>query len=145
MFSGNIRSCATLGIDINFKSAAIIKPILKSYNPIYQDMQKINILCMTEEEIFAEKVRAIMTRQKARDLFDLNFLINKGIFAKKDLIEQKLAYYGLSFDVDKLIIKIKSYEKYWGTELGGLISDLPIFISVQDNVIHLLRNKYGLR
>ena len=50
------------------------------------------------EEAGAEKVRAILTRDKARDLFDLHYLIKrKKIRYREDLISGKMLYYQKGF------------------------------------------------
>lgn len=48
---------------------------------------------LSAEELLAEKVRALMTRRKGRDLYDLWFLLSKGVPLRSDLIAAKLAYY----------------------------------------------------
>ncbi len=47
-------------------------------------------------EILAEKIRAVMTRRKGRDLYDLWFLLSKGTAVQYDLVREKLAYYDLA-------------------------------------------------
>lgn len=44
-------------------------------------------------EILAEKVRALMTRRKGRDLFDLWFLLSKGVSLQWPLIRAKMGFY----------------------------------------------------
>lgn len=50
---------------------------------------------LSKEEIFAEKIRAMLTRKKGRDLYDLWFLISQGAQVKEKLIKEKLRYYQL--------------------------------------------------
>ena len=67
------RSVCSLKIEISKREEIILKPKLKTITPTYPDLQPYTMLIMDEEEILAEKVRAIMTRNKPRDIFDLNF------------------------------------------------------------------------
>lgn len=61
---------------------------------------------LSGDEIVAEKVRAIMTREKGRDIYDLWFLLNKNILIDNNLVEEKLKYYDISkFEKEKLIEK----------------------------------------
>ncbi len=48
---------------------------------------------LSAEELLAEKIRALMTRQKGRDLYDLWYLLSKGAPIRSDLVAAKLAYY----------------------------------------------------
>lgn len=50
---------------------------------------------LSQEEILAEKIRAAMTRRKGRDLYDLWYLLAKGVSISSDLVRRKLAYYDL--------------------------------------------------
>lgn len=62
------------------------------------------------EEILAEKTRAILTRSKGRDLFDLWFLLAKKCKINKDFIRRKMAYYPkVDFDWEKVVEKIRKY------------------------------------
>jgi len=54
------------------------------------------------EEILAEKARAILTRQRGRDIFDCWFLISKGVRINKKFIKKKMSYYKQKFTIDKL-------------------------------------------
>lgn len=48
---------------------------------------------LSQEEMFAEKIRAIATRKKGRDLYDLWYLSTRGIKLNTELVQQKLSYY----------------------------------------------------
>src|SRR3989338_8837477 len=93
LYAGKPTTYANLGIDISMKSQVSLEPEFLSYRSIYPEITAVSSLCMKKEEIFAEKIRALMTRKRARDLFDLHFLIELKTPASKELIEQKLDYY----------------------------------------------------
>ena len=42
---------------------------------------------LSKEEIFAEKIRALISRKQGRDLYDLWFLLNKGVDIKTELVK----------------------------------------------------------
>jgi predicted nucleotidyltransferase component of viral defense system len=52
------------------------------------------------EEILAEKVRAILTRNQGRDIFDCWFLLSKGIKINTKFIKKKMSYYKKKFNID---------------------------------------------
>jgi len=67
---------------------------------------------LSAEEILAEKIRAILTRDKGRDIYDLWFLLSKNTKIDKEMINEKLKYYDSApFEPKKLISKIKSFNK----------------------------------
>lgn len=51
---------------------------------------------LSREEMLAEKIRAIMTRRKGRDLYDLWYLLSKGSKIRQDMLRKKLAYYEIT-------------------------------------------------
>ncbi len=66
---------------------------------------------LAQEEILAEKFRAIMTRRKGRDLYDVWYLLSKGASVRSDLIHKKLAYYKLAVTDDDILKRIASFPK----------------------------------
>ncbi len=134
LFTGKTQSYANLGIDINMKSQVYVEPEILSYTPIYQEIPTIHALCMRKEEIFAEKVRAIMTRDKARDVYDLWFLVQKGIKADADLIEKKLEYYKMHFQQEAFTNAIRQKNKIWHNELKPLLRTVPSFTAVRQAI-----------
>lgn len=70
------------------------------------------VVHLSMEEILAEKIRALFTRGKSRDLFDLWFLLTKKITLDQKLIEKKFKIYPrLKFSLEKLKKIILSYEE----------------------------------
>jgi hypothetical protein len=116
-------------IDISKREKIIKKPLQFSLNfPAYDiPMQTIN--CMDLDEIACEKSRAILSRNKSRDIYDLHFLIkNKNAKFSPDLVNQKLAYYGLEFSKKRFIEKIINSKKNYYSELSQLIFEkMPDF------------------
>jgi len=142
LYSGRPVSYAKIGVDINLKSKVILETETLSYNPIYQEIPAVNVLCMKPEEIFAEKVRALITRKRARDLFDLNFLIENKNCAAKEIIEEKMKYYDLGFNVKTLISGINALKNQWEKELKGFVLNLPTFDAVRDRVVKQINKLY---
>ena len=63
------------------------------------------------EELAAEKVRAILTRAKGRDVFDLYFILSKKTFLDWRLVNKKMVLYKRKADLNqlkKIIEKISS-------------------------------------
>jgi len=81
------------------------------------------------EEILAEKIRALLTRGKGRDIFDTWLLLAKGIKINIPLIKKKLKQVNKKFSEEKLIKKIKTFP------LRKLKLDLNKFLPLQQRKI----------
>lgn len=57
----------------------------------------------------AEKIRAFLTRAKGRDLYDLWFLLEKGVKIDPLLVDKKLEQVGKKFNQEVLLRKIKTF------------------------------------
>lgn len=61
------------------------------------------------EELMAEKIRAVLTRNKGRDIFDLYFLLSKKILIDWKLVNKKMSLYKKTADPNKLIKAINDF------------------------------------
>lgn len=68
------------------------------------------IIYMEKEEILAEKCRAIMSRHKGRDIYDLWYLLMRKTPINFELIQKKLDYYHETFDLKELIKNINAWK-----------------------------------
>jgi predicted nucleotidyltransferase component of viral defense system len=67
---------------------------------------------LSQEEILAEKIRAVMTRKKGRDLYDLWYLLSKGAQLNQEMLKKKLAFYEISKITNADILKrVASFPK----------------------------------
>lgn len=130
LYQGTERTLTVLWIEINMKEKIVSEPELKEIFPIYPDLQPYLIKVMKPEEMLAEKVRAIFTRAKARDVFDLRFLLMKGIALQERIIMQKLEPYHWTYSRTGLLGHLKKVEKIWQKELGQLVTTIPNYQEV---------------
>ncbi len=84
---------------------------------------------MSLDEVAAEKVRAIVTRDKPRDVYDLAFLVQqKKIPFNERFINQKMRYYQEKFDEKRLMKKLEEKRKDWKKEMNNItLTKLPPF------------------
>lgn len=140
LFDGNPKSANVISINISQREKPIYTPKEERIYPKYRDIPAFNINCMAIEEMLAEKIRALLTRDKARDLYDLWFLLGKGIKADMGDINRKLKISVERFDMRKLLEKIEGKRKSWEMDLKGLIKgNLPEFSIVKKEVIEKLK------
>lgn len=142
LFTQEIERCF-VDIEISTREEVAQKTV-KELRPVYPDVPPFTILLMGEEEIVAEKIRAIMARSKARDVYDLYFLLQKNVAASLPLIEKKLAYYKKKFTLQEFIKKLNEKESFWEAELKSLVLGvLPPFAEVKKLILAKMRQQSG--
>jgi len=84
---------------------------------------------MDLEEVLAEKVRAIQSREKGRDIYDLWYLLNRGVKFDWELVQKKMDYYGEKITQDLL----KSLISGWDQK--KLDQDVRRFLPLKDRPV----------
>jgi len=97
----------------------------KEIDQPYRDVLPYVIKVMDKDEIAAEKVRAILTRYKVRDVYDLYKLIESGAGLDREMIDKKLEYYEMELEKSGFIQRIKELSKRWDTDLRSLMDIVP--------------------
>jgi predicted nucleotidyltransferase component of viral defense system len=141
LYNGIKHSTCKLILDISYRENVLKTPNIKKIISEYE-IPSFDVYVMTTEEIFSEKIRAIMTREKARDVYDLYFLIARKTEINKELINQKLKYYNETFSLNKFIEKLENKEKIWETELPQLIQNVPNFKEVKKEIISSVKKSF---
>lgn len=126
LYTGDELSLSFIRIEINRKAGAE-NPIIKRYTPNFPDIPAFEILTLTEEEILAEKIRGLTTRNRPRDLYDAYHLLDKGVKIDRNLVEKKLDYYDLDFDPESLLEEARKTRKNWEDLENLIYSRLPEF------------------
>jgi len=138
LFTKEIERCF-VRVEISKREEVIKEVEVKELKPIYADISPFLVTVMNAEEILAEKIRALFHRAKARDLYDVWFLLQKGVKIDVELVNKKLSYYKMKFDKEKFIEKVSSLEKSWISELQPvIIGNLPDFHAVKRFLIEQL-------
>jgi len=113
-------SKVVLRLQISRREKVLLKPESKLITPIYSDLLPYPILAMRLEEVVAEKVRAIMTRDEPRDVYDLYLLVKKGTIIHDYLVRKKLEGYA-EFSLEMFDKQISKKEEAWNKELKNLL------------------------
>lgn len=122
--------------NISLKERVLLQPKLFSYLSLYQEVKPFDLFVMDEREILAEKARAIYLRDKARDVYDFWYLLNKkNIAFDLDLVNKKLSHHDLKFNKYKFMANIDEKKVSWEKDLSALISGvLPKFNNVKKEI-----------
>lgn len=142
---GILTTYNTLRVDINNRNR-ILKPFdVKTIVPDYIDINPFSVRSLNIEEIVAEKIHSIFMRKKARDLFDLFFLLRMSDF-NLGLVNQKLKIFGMAFEMKEFTKRIEGLKELWESELRPFIlTDLFLFDTAKDFVLEKVRNEKDRR
>jgi len=136
LYKGSRETQCFIPLNISLREQISIEPKKVSLNPLYNEIPNFEIFAMHEKEILAEKVRAIFTRLKPRDIYDLLFLLRKNTFFDLKLVNEKLSVYNLKFDYKKFEERINSMNVLWQTDLKNLIyENLEEFASIKKEIL----------
>jgi len=136
LFNGNSNSTNTLKLDFN-KQKTINKEA-KVIQKVFSDVPQFVINVVSEKEILAEKIRALINTSEPKHLYDLWILFNKGVEIDKGLIKQKLKQEKTEYKNLKYPSK-KEYE----IVLKNLVDFLPKYEQVIKEVSVKLKGVFG--
>ncbi|MEW5955535.1 MAG: nucleotidyl transferase AbiEii/AbiGii toxin family protein [Candidatus Micrarchaeota archaeon] len=145
LYDGTERSTQTIVVEVSLREALLKKAAAKRIVPLYPDLRPYVALCMDLQEVLAEKVRAIMTRDRPRDVYDAWFLLKKGTPFNASEADKKLAYYGKRFELAEFNKAVQRKEKIWLPELKALIRNPPRFEEVYQEILPYFENKSASR
>ena len=112
-------------IDLSLRESVQLKPSNLKVLHDYDELPAFSIPSMTKEEIMAEKVRAIIYSGAPRHLYDLNYLLGKGILLEPKLVQTKISLYGDEFSLEKFNESVLGMEKEWVKDLKPLLPQNP--------------------
>ncbi len=139
LYIGIRQSLCKFIIDFSLRENIVLRPEIKTIGRFLEEIPSFDVLVMQEKEILAEKVRAILTRVKARDVYDLWFLLNKGIKFDSNLVNEKISYYNLKWNSKEFEKNLKLKKTGWNTELKPLLSHVPDFDGVRTEILERIK------
>lgn len=141
LYDGSKESLVFIPVNISLREKvqhAAFEMLFSSY----REIPSFEIYVMSEQEIAAEKVRAILSRDKARDVYDLWFLLKKGVKLNKSLVEKKLKLMGVPWNAKSLSNAIAAKEKVWEMDLQKLVmGNIPSFRKVQEELAAFVKTE----
>lgn len=134
LYDGHDRSKGKVRVDTSLRREEVATE-RRLVSSEYDDVVPFLLTALTVEHLFAEKVRALLIRGQARDLYDLWFLIEQGLSVDVDLINAKLALYDVAFEVERFQQQVEALEGGWQRDLRPLLAQVPEFALVQERVL----------
>jgi predicted nucleotidyltransferase component of viral defense system len=139
LYNGQKNSMCKILLDINLVEKTIKKPEIKKIGLNIEEIPLFEVVVMNENEILTEKIRAIMTRNKARDLYDTYYLILKKATTSIKEIQEKLDRLEKKFNKKEFYDKINEKEKIWDTELKRIVKTYPKFQEVNKTITKFIK------
>lgn len=102
-----------LGVRLDFSFRELpLEPEISAVTPMDYPISPFPLVRhLSRKEILAEKIRAILTRSRPRDLFDLWFLLKHKTELRWDFVVEKMKYYpDVPFSQQILLEKVKGFE-----------------------------------
>ena len=120
---GMLNKYQHLKIEVDKNASVLRRTNVFRRNPVYADLKPYVAVVMSEKEILSEKVVALLFRHnlKARDLYDIYFLMHSGTTIEVNMIDKKMAEYGHTFTKDRLFSRLDDLGSIWNKELRRLL------------------------
>lgn len=131
-------------VDISRSEILAFEPIKQKVFLGYTDQEGHELLCYPLEEILVEKMRSMMQRMQARDLYDIWYLLEiHGMDIDFYVSEFRSKCVGKGINPGDFHIKLEQripqYKGRWQSSMAEQIQDLPNFDEVEREVIRHLK------
>jgi len=127
---GGQRSNKKAKVDISRSEKMEFEPVNKEAFKVYSDIEGYQLLCYPLEEVLIEKMRSVIQRMQARDLYDIWYLLEEhglNISFYLNEFKNKCTTKGLgsSTFLAKLSERIPQYKGRWQVSMNDQIKELP--------------------
>lgn len=135
-------------VDISRNEQLVFQPIMNDVFIDYSDLNNHELLCYTLEEVLVEKMRSVMQRMQARDLYDIWYLLlkhemNAEFYMREFETKCKSKNINYSDFPKKLDNRLSQYKGRWKSSMSEQIKNLPDFEKVEREVQrHLKKLKF---
>lgn len=134
LYTGSRESVCRIELDISSREMVLINPERKKIGRFLPEIPSYTVIVMAKEEILSEKVRSILIRDLARDVYDLKFLLDLDTIVNTKLVEKKVEYYKLKFDLNSFYRAIERKRSIWDKELKPIVKEIPSFKNVFEKI-----------
>ncbi len=134
LYQGTNQTLARVQMDVMGASDVVLDPEWRVMFPLYPDIPSFRLRTLALPEIFSEKVRSMLVRAKARDAYDVWFLLGKGLEPDLALIEGKLELNELTFGEELLEESLAKCRERWINELHPMVPGAVAFDQVEKDI-----------
>ena len=122
-------------VDVNAKSSIKLPTEEHDVPHFYDSIPEFKANTLALEEIVAEKIRALITRNQPRDYFDTYLLLKQGNTINKELLGTKLSEAGQEFNTERIFKNAKKIFSNWDSEISQL-TNRPISYETVIKYLH---------
>ena len=119
-----------LTLDVNRKASVFLQPQKQKIPHFYESIPQFEIVAINLEELIAEKIRALVTRNQPRDYFDAYMILENGYKIDLKLVRKKLADVKQKFEVKRIFKNAQKICSKWDTEISQLTNKPVEFVTV---------------
>lgn len=134
LYDGSDRSLGSVELEVSTRGDVVRAPEWRRLFFPYPESRAVTARCLPIEEALAEKLRALSTRSRGRDLYDCWFLLGQGIEVVPALFDRKMAAVG---ETPTVTISITARE--WTRDLSVLVEHPPDYEAVKRTVVTALQ------
>lgn len=134
-YDGTPRSRGSIDLEVSTRDDIFHDPEWQRLFFPYPETRTVTARCLTIDEAFAEKLRALATRSRGRNLYDTWFLLQQDVSVDSSLFAQKMAVID---EPSEITISIS--EREWDRDLTVLLTHPPDYTTVLDTVTEALRD-----
>ncbi len=135
LYKGNERTLCSITLELSLREGAQTLPQVRTIAHQMDVIPAFDVYVMDEREIMAEKTHAVLARHSARDLYDLRFLIEKGVKVQREDIEKKLAARGMEYDFRQFEKRCRELKTIWPSELKALVRNVQAYDEALQEVL----------
>jgi uncharacterized protein len=142
---GGLGANKKVKVDISRSELLVFEPLMQDVFLGFTDLEDHQLLCYSLEEVLLEKMRSVMQRMQARDLYDIWYLL--------EIHEMDVSFYLVEFRTkcenkgidpsdfhNKLEQRLPQYKGRWKSSMADQIQNLPDFDQVVREVVRHLKN-----
>jgi len=135
LYDGSDKSIGNIELEISKRDDIFLEPKWERLFFDYPETRAVTVLGIQKEEILCEKLRALSTRNKGRDLYDVWFLFKQDVDINKELFEKKMKVVDQPLEVN---INISKSE--WNEDLAVILERSPRYEDVKKDVLRKLKD-----
>jgi len=120
LYDGRPAGLANVALNISLRERPVTGE-RRMLVPVYEELPAFELYVMEGRELLAEKIRAVLTREKPRDVYDAWFLLRKGVAIDIPLVNRKLKAHDKIYSAPGFIDAMRGKRGRWRSDLHDLI------------------------
>lgn len=123
-YKGLVGEDGVIFLDLNQRAKLSLKPEEHEIDHFYKEyIPSFSFNTVSKEEIIAEKVSALVGRNKPRDHFDIYQLLKKRMPINIELVKKKCHDSGCEFDIIKIFNQGQKLHRRWQEDIAPLLAE----------------------